>query len=1032
MLLLALLQVNGQYVFRHLTTGQGLSSKNTRCVLKDRDGFIWIGTVNGLNRFDGSDIITFQSGDSNTSLSENYVLSLFQQSNGTIWVGTRNGGVNLLDPTSLTFTAFFHDINDGTTISGDESKMVYEDKHGRIWLAVIDEGLDRFNPEDSSFSNFKPTDQFPDLTSRLANSILCAETDPEDEQCFWLGSLQGIFRFHPETQQWEHFPVDKQHAVNTSLYSGREMVVRDMMFDRDKKLWFTSWGGGLCRLDPLTGMYEIFKFEPLMPVNGFRNNLDKIIRKNDHELWLTVPHKGLVVFNIRDKAFRFVHELTTGEVPLDLPVGLIFDSQSGLLGIPSSNDGFFYTNVAAHQFQWNDMPFHIHSFGSSDDNRYIWAANYARYGNLIRIRKDDGSYRLFSYEPANNRAENFFTAIYNADDRLWLAEHFDLYFMDKKEMKIRKYPYFDPEPMLMDTSHIHNFISSTMDSGGHVWMGSKFHGLFRIDPENRTAANYYFRNPGDHYPFIEDFVFTLFTDSQGRTWYGSKNLGYFDPAKDAFVTFSFSGDLSESPVNVQYIYDFAETPDGNLWIATQHSGIAVMRVEGDSVSFVNSYTRRDGLISDNIARLAIDHQGNVWALTNTGLIRIFPGSGSVENYGREYGIAGINCIHAEADGGIWLGGNGGYFHFNPENVKELFPPHRPYIKSFRIFDREIDFRSMISKDSRISLGYDQNFFSIEYGDIHYFQADKTRFYYMLEGVDEDWQDAGNRRYISYANVDGGDYVFRLKVNDTKEIEVPLFIATPFWETGWFYGIIAALVALAIFFGHRYRMIQIRKEEKLKADFNKKISQLEIKALRAQMNPHFIFNSLNSIRYYILKDRNQDASEYITKFSRLLRLILSNSRQNQISLKDELHALRIYIDFEQMRFSKKFDAVIDVDDQIDLERTRIQPMTIQPFVENAIWHGLMPKENERKLMIDVRKNEKYLYIVVEDNGVGRHRAEQLKKSELTETKSYGLRITEDRMNVMKTLEGKQSDFEIIDLHDDRGDPCGTRVVIKHEI
>jgi len=199
-----------------------------------------------------------------------------------------------------------------------------------------------------------------------------------------------------------------------------------------------------------------------------------------------------------------------------------------------------------------------------------------------------------------------------------------------------------------------------------------------------------------------------------------------------------------------------------------------------------------------------------------------------------------------------------------------------------------------------------------------------------------------------------------------------------------------------------------------------------------MNPHFLFNSLNSIRYYILKDQNKNASEYITKFSRLLRLILKNSRQNQITLTDELHALEIYLEFEQMRFSRSFDYEIHVDVSIQPDKILIQPMTIQPFVENAIWHGLMPKEKDRLMKIDIIKNQRYIKIVVEDNGVGREKASRIKKDELIETKSYGLQITEERMSLMKKIGGKESEFKIIDLFDDNNNPCGTRVIITYEL
>ncbi len=198
-----------------------------------------------------------------------------------------------------------------------------------------------------------------------------------------------------------------------------------------------------------------------------------------------------------------------------------------------------------------------------------------------------------------------------------------------------------------------------------------------------------------------------------------------------------------------------------------------------------------------------------------------------------------------------------------------------------------------------------------------------------------------------------------------------------------------------------------------------------------MNPHFLFNSLNSIRYYILKEDHQNASEYITKFSRLLRLILTNSRHSKISLEDELHALGIYIDFELMRFDNKFEYKINIDPNINQESIKIQPMTIQPFVENAIWHGLMPKKDNRFLSVDISAKDNIIKIIIEDNGIGRQEAKQLSKSGLESTKSYGMQITEDRMQMMNDITGKMSGFKIIDLFENRH-PIGTRVIITFEV
>jgi hypothetical protein len=361
----------------------------------------------------------------------------------------------------------------------------------------------------------------------------------------------------------------------------------------------------------------------------------------------------------------------------------------------------------------------------------------------------------------------------------------------------------------------------------------------------------------------------------------------------------------------------------------------------------------------------------------------------------------------------------------------------PYFKTFRIFDKIVDIDNPLRFNLPVDLKPEENFFSIEYGAIDYFNPQETVFSYKLDGLDVQWISAETRKYVSYTNLPGGHYTFRLRASDGSdyfsEITIPLFIRTPFWKTLWFY-LILIVILLAIIFGfYQYRMKQVRKQEEIKSNYNKMISQLEMKALRAQMNPHFLFNSLNSIRYYILKEQFDDASAYLTKFSKLLRLILRNSRENMITLTQELETLNIYIEFEQMRFNKHFEFIQYVDPSVDLSGTMIQPMTIQPFVENAIWHGLKPKEKDRLLTLSISKEGKMLNIIIEDNGIGRQNSKAIKEEGfMHETKSYGLQITKERFAILRNIRGKKSEFEIKDLFDNDNVPTGTRVTIYYEI
>jgi len=255
------------------------------------------------------------------------------------------------------------------------------------------------------------------------------------------------------------------------------------------------------------------------------------------------------------------------------------------------------------------------------------------------------------------------------------------------------------------------------------------------------------------------------------------------------------------------------------------------------------------------------------------------------------------------------------------------------------------------------------------------------------------------------------------------------IRPPFWQTGWF-SILAGLSVLSLLYLlWRYRIGQIRREEALKTDFNRRIAKVEMAALRAQMNPHFVFNCLSSINRFILVNEPDEASAYLTKFSRLIRLILDNSRSDRVALDRELEALRLYLEMEAMRFGNRFDYEVSVSPEVHPEQIELPPLLIQPYVENAIWHGLMHKKDKGKLTVRVFNQAGGLCIVVEDNGIGRSRAMELKSKSAVTQKSHGLQVTAERMELIRELYGVNADAAIEDLYSADGSPAGTKVTIR---
>ena len=317
----------------------------------------------------------------------------------------------------------------------------------------------------------------------------------------------------------------------------------------------------------------------------------------------------------------------------------------------------------------------------------------------------------------------------------------------------------------------------------------------------------------------------------------------------------------------------------------------------------------------------------------------------------------------------------------------------------------------------------------------------VRYQYMMEGYEKEWRPVTDKTNATYGNIDEGRYIFKLRAQSPDGVwSRPLtytFKVLPPWYRTWWFRITEVIFVAALFYAlirwrlHQKfrRQLERSENEKQVAELKHKTAELEMQALRAQMNPHFIFNSLNSINMFILENNKLQASEYLSKFSRLVRLILQNSQEAFIPLDRELEALRLYLELESLRFEQRFEYKISVNDEVDTTMVKVPPLIIQPYAENAIWHGLMHKKEKGHLEIELFKKEKILFCKITDDGIGRKRAAELKSKSSLTYKSMGMRITADRIAILQQQEQNNTFISVNDLVFPDGRPAGTEVLIK---
>ena len=338
------------------------------------------------------------------------------------------------------------------------------------------------------------------------------------------------------------------------------------------------------------------------------------------------------------------------------------------------------------------------------------------------------------------------------------------------------------------------------------------------------------------------------------------------------------------------------------------------------------------------------------------------------------------------------------------------------------------------------LPYSHNNITFDFTAIEPARPGVVRYQYMMEGYEKEWSPVSDKTNATYGNIHEGSYTFKLKAQSpdgvwSRPLTYTFNVLPPWWRTWWF--IIAAIGCLVTLFYlvirwrlHQKFRLQLERSEKETqlANLRHQTGELEMQALRAQMNPHFIFNCLSSINHFILKNDSEMASGYLTKFSRLIRMVLNNSKNPLINLEDELEMLRLYIDLERLRFNNTFDYSINFYNHFDISSIFIPPLLLQPFAENAIWHGLMNKKEQGLMEVAFELDNGVLNCYITDNGIGRKNAETLKSKSAEKQKSMGMQITAERLALFNS-DAEQTIFSVEDLVDVSGRAAGTRVTLK---
>ncbi|RLD78387.1 MAG: hypothetical protein DRJ07_13265, partial [Bacteroidetes bacterium] len=460
----------------------------------------------------------------------------------------------------------------------------------------------------------------------------------------------------------------------------------------------------------------------------------------------------------------------------------------------------------------------------------------------------------------------------------------------------------------------------------------------------------------------------------------------------------------------------------NTVIGTKGGGILIIQ-QGSIIQI----TKRDGLSSNTITSLAVSDK-YLWAGTKNGLNRIhFETKNNfkpqISKFTKAHGLL-TNEIRRifVADTTLLISTNDGLIYFDVNSLKKDTLELPVYYKEVLINSKNVPIKNSYD------LYYNENNISVKFEGISFRNKNNLLYKYMLKGVDTSWTYTKNRE-LRFSFLPPGKYDLFInamnpdEVWNSKPIKISFNIKTPFWKTHFFIAIILIVFFTLVFFIFRLSFNQLKKKAALENELNKHINQ----ALVNQMNPHFLFNALNSINNYILKNDKKEASKYLTKFSGLIRLILENSQKEYITIHEEIKANKLYLDIESTRLKNSLEYEFIIEKTIDQLSTKVPSLLIQPFLENAIWHGIQPMDKKGEIIITISKKELFLQIEVRDNGIGRKKSKEISNNNTFKKHSLGIEISWKRIKILEQLYPKKVSIEYEDLYDNK-EAAGTLVRI----
>ncbi len=1016
-------QPRQQYSFRHITQSDGLLNTDVRSILQDERGYIWILLPNGLQRYDGSRFVTYRyelnnaDGIINTALGE-----MFLDNKTRCLLISYNGRLQQFDLSRKKFTLY---CDGKLTDEKAAGVTAYSDENNRQWC-VNHEGI--FLQAKEKNGLFAHMLGKPLLAPNKNNFFI---TDTAQAQT-WLVDYKGLHLFDAKTAKVYTHDFNSIHhplleAMPWANLSG-------IMKDSEQNIWISTGRPEFYKYNAATKKLSLYSLKTIAKSKQPSLNQDAVLNvtcffeDNHGVIWAGTSNTGLLEYNLdKDTFTQFVADPNNQQgLHYNYTVQTIFQDQEENIWVGTDNGINIFNPYIPSLQSVHHQEGNAASLAKNEIQGFIQAAN----GDILAGTWGGG---LTLYDSAWNFKKNIYFAnpyeynmtwsfAQNNDGYIWVGcQHGYIHIYNPANETIRT--VHPPE--------IGGYTIRCMakDAAGNIWMGLHNGKLAEWNNEQKKFYRYSDTAAGIAQTF--NSVYSIFFDQQQRCWVSTEaGFKQFDTEKRIYSAVylpdqSRPGSLSAAPSG-----GIEQLDDTTLIIATIYGGLNFFNTTRQTFRHLST---KDGLPSSTFYAVKKDANANLWLTTDYDLYKYKPAKNKFIRYAIEPGI--VNSAFKPTGfyplrNGQWLTATATeMISFDPESKPlEKATDMKVEITGFHVFDSTVQIDSLLAAGQPLRLSHGQNFLTIEFSLLRFLNHQQTGYYYRLNSVDKDWVDAGTKNFASYTNLAPGEYTFSVKAEGdsytTPVTSFTIIISPPFYLSWWFTLLTICVIVATGYYFIRRRIGTIR----YKAHIKQRIAEAEINALRAQMNPHFIFNCLSAIDNLIQTSQTDKATTYLARFAKLIRSVLESSKNNLVPFYKDFETLQLFLQLEQFRCNNKFTYELTADEQLLNGDYKVPPLIVQPFVENAIHHGLLNKQKgEKRLSVKAVLRKECIHYIITDNGVGRARAAELKMLNKPEQASYGMQITTERIQLHNGNEGFNG-MAITDLLCN-GQPCGTQIDVQ---